>query len=100
MSDGGDIDDELGGCELGTKEFWESSYSNEINNYKSHGDIGEIWFDEDSQFRVITWMIKNEIKSESKIVDLGAYFSWQPNFVRRIILIPVVRRLWKWHDVN
>lgn len=74
MSDGGDIDEELGGCELGTKEFWENSYSNEINNYKSHGDVGEVWFDEDSQFRVITWMIKHEIKSESRLVDLGVYF--------------------------
>lgn len=72
MSDNTDHDEELDGCELGTKEFWENSYSNEIRNYKSHGDVGEVWFDEDSQFRVISWMIKNDIKSESKIIDLGA----------------------------
>lgn len=71
MSNNEDIDEELGGSELGTKEFWEKSYSNEIKNYKSHGDVGEVWFDEDSQFRVITWMIKNDIQPESKIVDLG-----------------------------
>lgn len=35
-------DEELGGCELGTKEYWENSYSSEINNYKSHGDVGEV----------------------------------------------------------
>ncbi len=66
------VGDELGGSELGTKEFWQESYSNEINNYKSHGDVGDIWFDEDSQFRVITWMIKNDINPQSKIIDLGA----------------------------
>ncbi|XP_037035354.1 EEF1A lysine methyltransferase 2 [Bradysia coprophila] len=71
MSSIEDNDEELGGSELGTKEFWQSSYSNEISNYKSHGDVGEVWFDEDSQFRVITWMIKNDIKPESKIIDLG-----------------------------
>lgn len=74
MSNDAGVDEELLGCELGTKDFWEKSYSNEITNYKSHGDVGEVWFDEDSQFRVITWMIKNDIKSESKIIDLGSYF--------------------------
>lgn len=73
MTEVADIDEELGGCELGTKEYWENSYLNEIRNYKTHGDVGEVWFDEDSQFRVITWMSKNDIKSESKIIDLGGY---------------------------
>lgn len=78
MSNVEDNVEELGGSELGTKEFWEKSYSNEIDNYKSHGDVGEVWFDEDSQFRVIKWMIKNDIKSESKIIDLGKYL---PSFM-------------------
>lgn len=42
MTDVPDTDEELSGCELGTKEFWENSYSNEIRNYKSHGDVGEV----------------------------------------------------------
>lgn len=70
MSEGAGIQ-ELDGSELGTKEYWEKSYNTEIRNYKSHGDVGEVWFDEDSQFRVINWLIKNEIPEESSIIDLG-----------------------------
>lgn len=69
MHDG--VIEELEGSELGTKDYWEKSYNCEINNYKSHGDVGEVWFDEDSQIRVINWMLKNDIPSESKIIDLG-----------------------------
>lgn len=63
--------EELDGSELGTKVYWDKSYNLEINNYKSHGDVGEVWFDEDSQIRVINWLIKNEIPEESSIIDLG-----------------------------
>lgn len=63
--------EELDGCELGTKDYWDKSYDNEITNYRSHGDVGEVWFDEDSQIRVINWMIKNDIPENSEIIDLG-----------------------------
>ncbi|XP_017117163.1 EEF1A lysine methyltransferase 2 [Drosophila elegans] len=60
------------GSELGTQEYWESSYNREIKNYKSHGDVGEIWFDEDSQQRVIDWLLKQEeITKEARVLDLG-----------------------------
>lgn len=64
--------EELHGSELGTKEYWDKSYDVEINNYKSHGDVGEIWFDEDSQLRIVRWIVKNEnIKKSDTILDLG-----------------------------
>lgn len=63
--------EELEGSELGTKDYWDKSYTTEIANYKSYGDVGEVWFDEDSQIRVIHWMIKNEIHVDSSIIDLG-----------------------------
>lgn len=63
---------ELDGCELGTIEYWEQSYVKENANYRSHGNVGEVWFDEDSQFRVINWMEKQNLKSKS-IVDLGEF---------------------------
>lgn len=71
MSDG--KVDELEGSELGTKEYWEKSYDTEIRNYKSHGDVGEVWFDEDSQLRIINWMLKKEIPSDVSIIDLGKF---------------------------
>lgn len=65
--------EELEGSELGTKEYWEKCYTTEIKNYKSHGDVGEVWFEEDSQIRIINWMLKiDSIKSEDSIVDLGS----------------------------
>lgn len=63
--------EELDGSELGTKVYWDKSYGMEIENYKSHGDVGEVWFDEDSQIRVIDWMLKNDIPTASEIIDLG-----------------------------
>lgn len=64
--------EELNGSELGTKDYWEQSYQREIKNYKSHGDVGEIWFDEDSQIRVVNWIMKqDEITDNAKIIDLG-----------------------------
>ncbi|XP_055628013.1 EEF1A lysine methyltransferase 2 [Toxorhynchites rutilus septentrionalis] len=65
--------DELESSELGTKEYWESSYDTEIRNYRDHGDVGEVWFDEDSQLRIIRWIEKQEdrISQDASIVDLG-----------------------------
>lgn len=64
--------EELNGSELGTKDFWDKSYEREIKNYKSHGDVGEIWFDEDSQIRVINWIMKqDDIKENDSFIDLG-----------------------------
>lgn len=51
--------EELQGSVLGTHEYWEQSYSKEIKNYKTHGDVGEVWFEEESQMRIINWMEKN-----------------------------------------
>ncbi|KAH8412418.1 hypothetical protein KR009_001845 [Drosophila setifemur] len=67
------MDTELNGCELGTQQYWESSYTREIGNYKSHGDVGEIWFDEDSQQRVIDWLLKQDQidKRAARVLDLG-----------------------------
>lgn len=69
-----DVDDgELGGSELGTHAYWEKSYSREIANYRTHGDVGEVWFDEDSQLRVINWMLRrsDSISTDAAIIDLG-----------------------------
>uniref|UniRef100_A0A182K278 Protein-lysine N-methyltransferase n=1 Tax=Anopheles christyi TaxID=43041 RepID=A0A182K278_9DIPT len=65
--------EELEGSELGTRDFWESSYTREIANYRDHGDVGEVWFDEDSQNRIICWIARqeDEIKPDDSIIDLG-----------------------------
>ncbi|XP_034244381.1 EEF1A lysine methyltransferase 2 [Thrips palmi] len=63
---------ELPTSELGTKEYWDSAYQTELANFKDHGDVGEIWFGEDSAMRVVRWMCNSEdIQSSDSIVDLG-----------------------------
>jgi len=63
---------ELGGSELGTKEYWDSAYKLELDNYKDHGDVGDVWFGEDSALRVIKWMSSSDdVSTDDSIVDLG-----------------------------
>lgn len=63
---------QLNSSELGTKTYWDKSYSTEIKNYLSHGDPGEIWFDESSQWRVINYMkYSGDYNKEDSIIDLG-----------------------------
>lgn len=64
---------DLESSELGTKNYWDESYTREIKNYLSHGDPGEIWFDESSQFRVIKWIKSSAIEKSASIIDLGNY---------------------------
>ncbi|KAK9882795.1 hypothetical protein WA026_023309 [Henosepilachna vigintioctopunctata] len=65
-----EIVEELNTSELGTKQFWEQRYIEEIENFNKFGDPGEIWFGEDSAERVINWIVCSNIK-ESKILDIG-----------------------------
>ena len=73
-----DPDTELNPSVLGTKTYWDESYSTEIKNYLSHGDTGEVWFDESSQFRVIKWMNESpDINKVDSILDLGNFEIFQ-----------------------
>lgn len=65
--------EELKSSELGTKDYWESSYETEIRNYRDHGDVGEVWFDEDSQLRIIRWIERQEdrLTQDDSFIDLG-----------------------------
>lgn len=64
--------EELNESELGTQDYWDSRYKTEINNFQDHGDVGEIWFGEESMDRVCRWIFKNsEITTNDKIIDLG-----------------------------
>ncbi|XP_012287836.1 EEF1A lysine methyltransferase 2 [Orussus abietinus] len=64
---------ELNPSVLGTQEYWEKTYSVEIDNFKSHGDVGEIWFGEDSALRIIRWVSSSPeiLQTSDKIIDVG-----------------------------
>lgn len=67
-----DSDSELNPSELGTQEYWNKRYKMEIKIFRTHGDVGDVWFGEESMDRVFYWMNKNEkITKSSKIIDLG-----------------------------
>ncbi|CAH0770599.1 unnamed protein product [Bemisia tabaci] len=43
-----------------------------MRNFSDHGDVGEVWFGEDSEMRIISWLSRNEeIPSDAPIIDLG-----------------------------
>ncbi|XP_015585322.1 EEF1A lysine methyltransferase 2 [Cephus cinctus] len=64
---------ELYPSDLGTQEYWEKTYALEIANFRSHGDVGEVWFGEDSALRIVRWMRSRTdlINQNDKIIDLG-----------------------------
>ena len=52
---------------------WDDTYATELENFNDHKDEGEIWFGEDSLFRVIRWFERNQetIPTNASILDLG-----------------------------
>uniref|UniRef100_A0AC35GTZ7 Protein-lysine N-methyltransferase n=1 Tax=Panagrolaimus sp. PS1159 TaxID=55785 RepID=A0AC35GTZ7_9BILA len=55
---------------LGTKEYWESHYSNELSNFDENGDEGEIWFGRSAENRMIRF-VSDKVSKNAKILDLG-----------------------------
>ena len=43
----------LNDSELGTQEYWEKVYKEEVKNLKEIGDEGEVWFGEDAMYRKV-----------------------------------------------
>ncbi|KAL0083476.1 S-adenosyl-L-methionine-dependent methyltransferase [Phycomyces blakesleeanus] len=56
---------------LGTKSYWDNVYDRENDNFKELGDIGEIWFGEDSVERMVDWAVDNVEDTNSSVIDLG-----------------------------
>ncbi|XP_001603234.1 EEF1A lysine methyltransferase 2 [Nasonia vitripennis] len=65
--------EELTPSDLGTLEYWERTYSLEIDNFEDHGDVGEVWFGTDSSAKVVRFVTTklNLSKETDKIIDLG-----------------------------
>ncbi|KAF9993171.1 hypothetical protein BGZ80_002825 [Entomortierella chlamydospora] len=64
---------DFGPSRLGTKDYWDKVYNREVDNYKDHGDIGEIWFGEDSAMKMVDWVEEHyeDIKETCPVLDLG-----------------------------
>ncbi|KAJ8360183.1 hypothetical protein SKAU_G00167080 [Synaphobranchus kaupii] len=57
--------------ELGTKQYWDDAYQRELRTYKDIGDVGEIWFGEESMHRVIRCLRKENVQDDAAILDIG-----------------------------
>ncbi|KAK7901185.1 hypothetical protein WMY93_017954 [Mugilogobius chulae] len=64
-------DEDVPPSKLGTKEYWDEAYEKELETFKDIGDVGEIWFGEESMTRVINWMKKTKIPEDASILDIG-----------------------------
>ncbi|XP_050989489.1 EEF1A lysine methyltransferase 2 isoform X1 [Labeo rohita] len=65
------VEDDFVPSKLGTKEYWDDAYKRELEAYKDIGDVGEIWFGEESMDRVIRWMEAQNIPENAAILDIG-----------------------------
>lgn len=64
--------EELLPSELGTKEYWNEAYLVEKRNFTDYGDVGEVWFGEDSAIRIVRWLCSSDlVKQDDSIIDLG-----------------------------
>ncbi|XP_062256766.1 EEF1A lysine methyltransferase 2 isoform X2 [Platichthys flesus] len=64
-------DNDFGPSKLGTKEHWDDTYEKELETFKDIGDVGDIWFGEESMSRVLRWMERAEIPENAAILDIG-----------------------------
>ncbi|XP_052781634.1 EEF1A lysine methyltransferase 2-like [Mya arenaria] len=59
--------------ELGTKEFWDTTYGKEVENFNDIGDVGEIWFGEETMEKVADWLENcADVHTDDPIIDLGS----------------------------
>ncbi|XP_017330864.1 EEF1A lysine methyltransferase 2 isoform X2 [Ictalurus punctatus] len=66
-----DFREDFAPSKLGTKEYWDNAYSRELQTYRDIGDVGEIWFGEESMNRVIWWLEKQNTPENAAILDIG-----------------------------
>lgn len=69
----GDDDPILPPSELGTKDYWESAYCEELSNFSDHGDPGDVWFGKGITRKMVDWVDSHVDASRDKIsiLDIG-----------------------------
>ncbi|KAG5519364.1 hypothetical protein PMAC_001990 [Pneumocystis sp. 'macacae'] len=57
---------------FGTKDYWDSIFKNELENFESFKDVGEIWFGKGLENKIIDWLKKNiPPHSNLRVLDIG-----------------------------
>ncbi|XP_018604905.1 EEF1A lysine methyltransferase 2 [Scleropages formosus] len=65
------LQEDFSPSQLGTKEYWDDAYQRELDTFRDIGDVGEIWFGEESMARVLRWLDKKSIPTDSAVLDIG-----------------------------
>lgn len=55
---------------LGTKEYWDNLYQEELRNFNEFGDEGTIWFGRISEVTILRF-INAEVERDARILDIG-----------------------------
>ncbi|KAJ1923865.1 Protein-lysine N-methyltransferase efm4 [Tieghemiomyces parasiticus] len=50
---------------------WDTAYRREVTNFNDHGDVGEVWFGEDSVDKMADWVETHIDDHTAPILDLG-----------------------------
>ncbi|CAJ0929130.1 unnamed protein product, partial [Mesorhabditis belari] len=65
-------DDQIAASILGTKDFWDNHYNQELKNFKEHHDNqGEIWFGKSAENRILKYFDAKNIPKTQQIIDFG-----------------------------
>ncbi|KAL5503949.1 EFM4_2 [Sanghuangporus vaninii] len=59
------VNEDLQPSKLGTKEYWDTIYEQEITNFEDFGDEGEVWFGQESVDKMVSWTLSNVPPSSS-----------------------------------
>lgn len=43
----------------------------ELENFKTHGDEGEVWFGTSAETRIVKYLTDSKTNKQAKILDLG-----------------------------
>ncbi|XP_011298773.1 methyltransferase-like protein 10 [Fopius arisanus] len=74
---GEELEQDLNSSELGTKEYWEKIYSEEIDNFEDHGDVGEVWFGKNNAVKMVRCISEDlSLSRTDKILDIGCGNGW------------------------
>jgi len=62
---------EAKGSILGTQQYWQEYFQQEIKNYESYGDEGDIWFGKSLLSKTVSWIVLNLKDINEPILEIG-----------------------------
>ncbi|CAG0903489.1 unnamed protein product, partial [Cyprideis torosa] len=66
-----DIGVDLFPSALGKKEYWDSHYVKELDNFTEFGDSGENWFGESCMKRILKYIFSLHLSKNTAVLDVG-----------------------------